>query len=103
MFEGSSLSLYDSANGNTIYADKVVDITTFCSNSKQTVLKYANAERGRIVQICDLYEHGKDLGTVIHYFVDELTPEQFVEELKLRASILGCSANKLTELILENK
>lgn len=103
MFEGSSLNLYDSANGNDVIADKVVDITSFCKNSKQAILKFANCERGRIVQICDLYQPGVDLGVVIHYFVNEETREWFLNELKVRASVLGCTPTELVQAIFDNK
>jgi hypothetical protein len=103
MFENSSLGLYDSANGQTVTADKVVDISYLCKRSKQVILKFANAERGRIVQICDLYETGVDMGMTIHYFVNEMTREQFENELKLRASILGCESTDLVQVIFDNK
>jgi hypothetical protein len=102
MFEFSSLNLYDSANGKTILADKVIDITSLCKNREQVILKFANSIRGRIVQICDLYEAGVDMGILVHYFVGEYEPADFEEELKLRAAILGCDVKQLVKVILEN-
>lgn len=102
--EGSRLGLYDSDTGRSIPSLKVIDVTKFCPESKQVVVKYGIAKRGLIAQICDWYRRGKDLGTTLHYFVNEMTPETLAadEIFERHAVAMGADARKLAEVIFEN-
>ena len=106
-FKGSSLGLYDnnSKNGKSVIADKVIDVTPLCPKIKQCVIKYANVTRGRIAQICDWYEKGKDLGMCVHYHINEMTPETLAEDVVFaqRARVMGADALKLSKIIFENQ
>ena len=66
----------DSATGASCETEKVVDITEDCpraSVEEPAVLLFTRAKRGRIVQIRWPYRKDKvNLGTSIHFFVDEL-------------------------------
>lgn len=64
--------LYDSANGRSLVAEKVIDITDDCPSKERTILLFTRAERGRIVQIAHPYDGEKYMGSQIHFFVDEL-------------------------------
>jgi hypothetical protein len=63
------ISLYDSANGQSLSTLKAVDVTDECpgNDGKKVVLLYTKAQRGRIAQI--------RYGAMIHFFVDELDNE----------------------------
>lgn len=61
------LGLYDSSNGNSIKAYKIVDATEIANNSKRCVIKYGLSVRGVIAQINDWYEADIDLGVSLHY------------------------------------
>lgn len=67
--------LYDSANGVSLAAVRVVDITEDCPSGERTVLLYTNAKRGPIVQIAHPYENQKYMGSHIHFFINELGNE----------------------------
>lgn len=64
--------LYDSANGVSLVAERVVDITEDCPTGERTVLLYTTAKRGPIVQIAHPYEGRKYVGSHIHFFINEL-------------------------------
>jgi hypothetical protein len=74
-FIGSELGLYDnnSPDHKSVIADKVIDVTDLCRDSKQVIVKYANVVRGRLAQICNLYEPGKDLGMTVHYHISQMS------------------------------
>lgn len=67
-----SPQLYDSATGDSLIAERVVDITADCPKGERTILLFTRAKRGRIVQVNWPYENEKFMGARIHYFVDEL-------------------------------
>lgn len=75
---GSELGLYDnnSDNHSSVLADHVIDVTAICSNSARCIIKYANVKRGRIAQINNWYEQDKDLGSSVHYHINEMTPHE---------------------------
>lgn len=72
--------LYDSATGKNIYVEKVVDFSEDCpqlENGTKALFLFTRAKRGRIVVIQHTYP-GKDFGSGIHFFVDELDKEMNV-------------------------
>jgi hypothetical protein len=77
---GEQIGLFDSANGNSLEVDKVLDVTAICPHSKQVVIKYTTAVRGRIAQLNHWYEKGVDLGTQTHFFINEFTPEELAKD-----------------------
>lgn len=97
------LRLYDSETGESVMACKIVDATHLCADSKRCVIKYAHAKRGVIFQICDWYEADKDLGTTVHYFLNEMSIEECVVELAVRSAILGVNSIELTTFIYTNR
>lgn len=63
--------LFDSDTGDSLTAEKVVDITDIVPNGERTLLLFTRAKRGRIVQIAYPYEGHAYLGAYVHYFIDE--------------------------------
>ena len=104
-FAKLDLGLYDSANGKNVKAYKIVDATNLCSNSKKCVIKYANVIRGTIAQICDWYESKKDLGVCLHYHINEMTPDELINDdvFKIRCSLIGADPNMLAQFIFNNQ
>lgn len=104
-FKRSELGMYDSGNGKSVKAYKVVDVTPLCKKSKQCVIKYANVIRGVIAQICDWSEPGKDLGVTVHYHINEMTAEKLAadEVFQSRALSMGALPFKLAQAIFDNK
>ena len=70
-----SPGMYDSANGVSLVAERVVDITEDCPSGERTILLYTSAKRGPIVQIAHPYEGRKYMGPHIHFFINELGDE----------------------------
>lgn len=70
-----SPGLYDSANGVSLVAERVVDITEDCPSGERTVLLYTTAKRGPVVQIAHPYPNRKYFGSRIHFFINELGDE----------------------------
>ena len=101
---GCEMGLYDSANGASLYAYKVVDMTSLCPKSKQLVIKYTKSVRGIIAQICNWYEKGKDLGTCVHYHIREITADWLANDsvFKMHAISVGADPNKLAKKIIAN-
>ena len=66
-----SVGLYDSDTGESLTAEKVVDVTEECG--ERTIFLYTRAKRGRIVQIVHPYEGEKYMGSHTHFFIDELS------------------------------
>ena len=66
--KGSSMGLYDnrSLEQSSITAEKVIDVTEFCPESKRCVIKYARVTRGLIAKICDWLD-GFALGAEFFY------------------------------------
>lgn len=96
--------LYDSANGVSLVAVRVVDITEDCPSGERTVLLYTNAERGPIVQIAHPYENQKYMGSHIHFFINELDDEVPPRDdtFSSTAARAGMSRMALRRLIEEN-
>ncbi|MDB5616041.1 hypothetical protein [Tardiphaga sp.] len=69
-----SPGLYDSANGVSLVAERVVDITDDCPSSERTMLLYTRAKRGPIVQIVHPYDNQQFMGSAIHFFINEIEP-----------------------------
>lgn len=70
-----SPGMYDSANGVSLVAERVVDVTEDCPSGERTILLYTTARRGPIVQIAHPYEGRKYMGSHIHFFINELGDE----------------------------
>jgi hypothetical protein len=68
------LGLYDSANGKSLDASKVVDLSARFGESMR--FAYAMAERGPLVQ----FRWGSDDCARIHYFYDEPSGERMIRE-----------------------
>lgn len=105
--KGSPLGLYDnnSTEETSVVADKVIDVTSMCPESRQCVIKYANVTRGRIAQICDFYEKGKDLGVCVHYHINEMTPVELAEDVVFASSakMMGANNYDLAKIIFDNQ
>lgn len=87
--------LYDSETGASCMTEKVVDITEDCpkaSRKDQAVLLFTRAKRGRIVQITRPYKGAVNMGSRIHFFVDELDREMHADQ---RYNTFGLTANRL--------
>ena len=99
------LGLYDSANGKSIKAYKIVDATELTNNSKRCVIKYALSVRGVIAQICDWYKSDVDLGGSVHYFIDETSPKELSEDevFERRCRVMDTHALTLSHFIYDNR
>ena len=103
------MDLYDNGEHEvdlSIMAERIVDISDICEETipglGQIVIKYGSAKRGLIAQIQDRHEFGKDTGSGMHLFPDELgvagmiTADYFIH----RARELGCDVMELAETIV---
>lgn len=63
--------LFDSATGESLSAEKVLDISDVVENGERTLLLFTRAQRGRIVQITHPHADQVYIGAHIHYFIDE--------------------------------
>lgn len=99
------LGLYDSRNGKTIKAYKMADATHLCNDSKRCVIKYANCVRGKIAQICDWYEAEKDLGTTVHYHINEMTFKDLAKDevFVLRCKVMKADSYSLAKFIYDSQ
>jgi hypothetical protein len=99
------LGLFDSANGKSIKAYKIVDATELTNNSKRCVIKYALSVRGVIAQICDWYKPDVDLGGSVHYFIDETSPKELSEDevFERRCRVMDAHALTLSHFIYDNR
>ena len=99
------LGLYDSRNGKTIKAYKMADATHLCCDSAKCVIKYANCIRGKIAQICDWYEATRDLGTTVHYHINEMTVNQLAsdEVFVIRCKIMKADPYILAQFIYDSQ
>lgn len=88
--------LYDSADGTTLMAEKVVDITDDCPARERTLLLYTKAKRGPIVQVAHPYDGQSYLGSTIHFFTNEMDArdESFAMTAR-RAGLTGFQFRKL--------
>jgi hypothetical protein len=96
--------LYDSANGVSLVAERVVDITEDCPSGERTVLLYTTAKRGPIVQIAHPYENQKYMGSHIHFFINELDdePDARGDSFSFTARRTGLSRLAFRQLIEAN-
>ena len=67
------VGLYDSETGDSLSAEKVVDVSEFQDEGLESSLVFTRAKRGRIVQL-----HCGAL--VIHYFLDEPRGRKMIDE-----------------------
>jgi hypothetical protein len=106
-FKDSPLGLFDnnSSEQSSVVADKVLDVTAMCPKSAQCVIKYATVTRGRLAQICHWYTKGIDLGGLIHYHLNEMTPESLAADVVFegRARVMGANALQLSQIIFDNQ
>lgn len=99
------LGLYDSANGHSVLAYKVIDISTECKESAQVVIRYAKVERGTIAQILDAYTKGSTLGVLVHYHISEMSQHELENDgvFVNRASCMGIDRTHLAQIIFTNQ
>lgn len=99
------LGLYDSANGKSIKAYKIADATTLTKESERCVIKYALAVRGVIAQICDWYKSDRDLGTTVHYFIDEMSVDELAKDevFERHCRVMDAHALTLAHFIYDNR
>lgn len=99
------MSLYDSANGKTLFAYNIVDATHLCEDSKHLVIKYAKAVDGTLAQINNLYQKNVDLGTMVHYNISKMNPDSLAndEVFESQCAHLGCKPIDLALFIFNNK
>ena len=69
----------DDGEYEKVFQDKA-EATHLCNDSKRCIIKYANCVRGKIAQICDWYEPTRDLGTTVHYHINEMTVNQLASD-----------------------
>lgn len=93
-----SPGLYDSANGVSMVAERVMDITDDCPSGERTMLLYTRAQRGPIVQIAHPYEGEQFMGSHIHFFINEIEPgDPSFEMIARRAGLDPVDMFKLVE------
>lgn len=99
------LGLYDSANDGNIEAYKIIDATHLCPNSKRCVIKYAKVARGTIAQINNWYERDRDLGSSVHYHINEMTPSELGNDTVFAStsSSMGADPLNLASFIFNNQ
>jgi hypothetical protein len=101
------LGLYDSQSGKSIKAYKIIDATHLLENNdnRRCVIKYANCLRGKIAQICYWYEPTKDLGAMVHYFINEITDKELAKDevFYLRCELMNVNPFMLARFIYENQ
>lgn len=95
--------LYDSATGEGLVAEKVVDVTDDVHNER-TVLLYTSAKRGRIVQITFPYPDEVYMGAHTHFFLDELQQPVRPQDdtFSSIAKRLGYSRENFRNLVIEH-
>lgn len=103
--KGSSMGLYDnnSKDETSVRAEKVIDVTEFCPESKRCVIKYAKVTRGMIAQICDWYEKDKDFGATLHYHINEMTPVELANDIVFSRHCNGAHPVELAHIIFDNQ
>lgn len=101
----SELGLYDSRSGNSVTAYKMFDATSLCNDSKRCVIKYADVVRGRIAQINDWYEADTDLGTCVHYHINEMSVEGLANDqvFARQCRVMGAMPLVLAQAIFDNQ
>lgn len=99
------MGLYDSRTGKSILSYKMVDATNICPGSNQCIIKYGNAVRGKIAQICDWYQRSKDLGTILHYHINVMTPDSLTEDsvFSRTARVMCVEPLVLAKFIFDNQ
>ena len=94
-----SVSLYDSATGESLHTDRVVDVSAVCpklETGSRALILYARAERGRIVQFI-LETGGSSIG--LHTFLDE---PSLAEDAERPARWFGLDAVDIIRLAREH-
>ena len=99
-----AMSMYDSQTGKTLFAQKIVDLSEYCPESKQCIIKYTKVHRGLIAQINNLYQKGKDLGSSVHYFISEMSIAELAADVVFErlSKRMGCEVTILSNLIFDN-
>jgi len=99
------MGLYDSNNELSIEADSFVDISEYCPEVEQCVIKYGKSKRGTIAQICEFYTKGVDLGATVHFFLNEETEDTLIKNswFDIRSKVLGINPKLLAKLIYKNR
>lgn len=95
------LNLFDSVTDKSVLAYKIVDASMLCPESATCVIKYADATRGRIAQICDWYDAKTDIGVNVHYHLNDSNPLQLSKDevFVRRCSIMGANPTELASFI----
>ena len=103
-FKKSPLGMYDSATGESVFADKVIDLITERGYDGQAVVKYAKVKRGLIAQLCQWYKKGEDLGMTLHYHINEMTIDSLGDDpvFAIHAEMIGYKPNDLAIIIYAN-
>ncbi len=103
--KGSRLGLYDnrSKDNKSVTADKVIDVTDFCPESKQCIIKYARVTRGMIAQINDLNEDGIEVGLTLHYHINEMTPITLANDEVFQTHCMGANPRELAQIIFDHQ
>lgn len=93
--------LYDSANGKSLKAEKVVDVTAECGDRERTLMLFTRAERGPIVQICHPYDGEAYMGAMTHFFIEELARpiDERDDTFALMARRAGMSRPEFVKLV----
>lgn len=103
----AELGLYDnnSENESSVTADKIIDVTAICPKSARAIIKYANVKRGRIAQINNWYKKDVDMGTSVHYHINEMTTHSLAldEVFERTARVMGADPLTLSRLIFDNQ
>jgi hypothetical protein len=104
-FAKQDLGMYDSATGKDVLAYKMWDASHMSAKNEKVVIKYAEVKRGRIAQICNWYTHTEDIGTTIHYFLNETTPEKLAGDYNfiVHSQVLGIDRMEFAQAIFEHQ
>lgn len=101
-----NMGYYDSQDpeNKSVITLKAIDITPFCPLvDAQAVLKYARITKGLVVQFCDWYEPGEDMGMSCLTSVDlenkVISPDFVVPDW---ANKWGLSAEELSRIVFDN-
>lgn len=98
MAEGWNIALYDSDTSRSLPTLWAVDVSDRCPSGERTVMLFAVAKRGPIVQIVWPYD-GLTYGSATHFFVDEMDLAENADLLSHRAKRLGLSLGALIDLV----
>jgi hypothetical protein len=104
-FVKHELGLYDSSSGESIVAYKIIDATVLCPLSKRCVIKYAIDSIGKVAQINEWYDRDVDLGSSVHYHINNLTVHELSTDLVFMsfANKLGINPSNFAYFIYNNQ